>query len=447
MMIMQLTDCYPPVCLGGGETHVESLARSLQEEGHRVAIFTLASTGLPHFTSDNGINIYRFDGFFQKASFLFRNRPIKRHPPIQDPLLVKRLKYITEKERSSVIHAHSSGGWIMYSALPVKEKLGIPLVVTLHNYGLICPILTLTRGDKHCQKVLTNECVSCGARVYGGKSLPISLLLRLNRTKLKRVDKFIAINEYQKSVFTKQTGLNETDIVVIPNSVDCEKFSALNTSRCENETANKELEKLGVNHSAKKIVHISSLNANKKSSIESIINAAPRIVEKFPNTQVIIVGDGELRNDIDGLARRLNKQLRQQAVVMIGFVTNDDMPKIMGLAELIVGVGRVALEAMACQKPVIIAGTSIGPFGGNYGGVVSKSNVNELAAHNFTGRNSYEKTTPEKIAQDCIELLENENYRSSLGVYGRKYVEQKHDIRKSIHKLEDVYNDVITRSK
>jgi len=444
MNIMLLADHYPPVYLGGGETHVESLATSLHEKGHKVIVFTLASTGLPNFEKNNGISIYRFDGLFQTASFLFRNPSAKLHPPIRDPFIMKRLKVIIKRERPHVMHAHISGGWIMCSALPLKEKLGIPVVVTLHNYGLLCPVLTLTKDGKQCQHVLTNKCVRCGVRVYGGKSFPVYLFLRLNKSRLKRVDKFIAISQYQKSVFARETGLNETGIVVIPNSVDCEKFSL---SKSANEKTKRELDKLGLNHCANRIVHISSLNANKLSSIKGIINAAPKIVEKFPHTQILIVGDGGLFNDVARLARRVNQRLRKQVIIMTGFVKNDDMPKIMSFADIVIGVGRGALEAMACGKPVVIAGTSIGPFGGNYGGVVTKCNVNELSAHNFSGRNSFEKTTPEKIAQDCMGLLEDEEYRSSLGIFGRKYVEQEHDIRKAVQKLEDVYNDVTTRSK
>lgn len=442
MKIMLVADHYPPVCLGGGETHVESLATNLHERGHQVAVFTLAHAGLPSFENNKGVRIYRYNGLFQAASFLFRNPSTKLHPPIADPLIMKRLHATIEREKPDVMHVHSSGGWIIYSALLLKERLGIPVVVTLHNFGLICPILTLTRDKKQCQNVLTSKCAGCGARVYGKKSFLVYLLLKLNKSKLKQVDKFIAINEYQKVVFTKQTGLNEKDIVVIPNSIDCEKFSL---TKLADERIKKELEKLGFDFHASKIAHIGSLNANKMSSIEGIINATPKIVEKFPHTQVLIVGGGEGFSQVAELAKRANQELGRQVVIMTGFVKNDDMPKMIGVADIVIGVGRAALEAMACGKPVIVAGTSIGPFGGNYGGIAGQSNVCELAAHNFSGRNSTEKTMPEKMAEDCIRLLEDEEYRLSLSIFGREYVQREHDIRKAIRRLEEVYHVVTTR--
>jgi glycosyltransferase involved in cell wall biosynthesis len=328
--------------------------------------------------------------------------------------------------------------------LPLKEKFGIPLVVTLHNYGLICPVLTLTKDGEQCQSILTNKCVSCGRKVYGAKSLLVYLFLRLNKSRLKQVDKFVAISNYQRSVYSKYLGLNETDIAVIPNSIDSEKFSR---SKYNSEKTRREFEKLGVDRGTNKIIHISALSGVKLSSITGIINATPKIIKKFPRTQVLIVGNGKYFDNVARLAGKVNQRLKKQAITMAGFVKCDDMPKIMSLADIVIGVGRVALEAMACEKPVIIAGTSVGPFGGNYGGIVTKSNVDELRAHNFSGRNSFEKTTPDKIAEDCIRLLEDREYRLSLGSFGREYVKQEHNIRKAVQKVEAVYLDVIKGSK
>lgn len=447
MNIMLLVDQYPPVSMGGGETHVKSLAKSLHERGHKVIVFTLAGNRMPNFEKNTGISIFRFEGLFQRASFLFRNPAIKRHPPIRDPLIVKKLKMIIEKEKPEILHAHLSRGWIVYSVLPLREKFGIPIVVTLHNYGLMCPIMTLTKDGEQCQSVLTNKCVSCGARAQlsAAKSLLVYLFLRLNKSRLKQVDKFVAISPYQRRVYSKYLGLNETDIAVIPNSVDVQKFSS---TKYNSENTRREFEKkLGVHHDTNKIIHISRLAHEKLNSIEGIVNATPKIAKKFPHTQVLIVGNGEYFDRVARLARKVNQRLKKQAIIMTGSVKDDDMPKIMSLADIVIGVGRVALEAMACGKPVVIAGTLVGPFGGNYAGIVTKSNVDELRAHNFSGRNSFEKTTPDKIVEDCIGLLEDAEYRLSLGSFGREYVEQEHDIRIVVRKVEAVYLDVIRGNK
>jgi glycosyltransferase involved in cell wall biosynthesis len=441
---MLIADHYPPPYLGGGETHIESLANSLQKRGHHVTVFALVGTSPSFFEKKDGVDIFRFDGFFQRLSFLFRNPSVKLHPPIRDPLVVNRLKSIIERARPEIIHVHSSGGWIIYSVLPLRKKMGIPIVVTLHNFGLLCPILTLTRGDNFCQDVLTSKCISCGTRVYGRKSFLVYLLLRLSKSKLKQIDKFIAISPHQSKVFVEQAGLDKRKSVVIPNSVDTAQFSSV---KHLNEKTKMELEKLGVDQSAVKIVHVSSLNSNKVSSIEAIVNSAPIIVERFPHVQILIVGDGPLLKHVTELAEKANQQLGKRVVVMTGFVKNDEMPAMMSISDIVVGVGRVAVEAMACGKPVIIAGTSVGPFGGNYGGIVTQYNVNELSDHNFSGRNSREKVTPEKIAKDCIRLLEDGNYRLAVGISGREYVERNRDTNEVVQRVEEVYRDTIEENE
>ena len=230
----------------------------------------------------------------------------------------------------------------------------------------------------------------------------------------------------------------------IPNSIDCQKFSL---TKYDNLKKRDELKKTGFNSDAKVVAHVSSLNANKLSSLEGILDAAPKIVEAVPSAQILIVGDGGLFEKVAERANSINQRQGKKLFILLGFVKNDDMPKIIGLVDIVIGVGRVALEAMACKKPVIVAGTSIGPYGGNYGGIVRESNVIELSAHNFSGRNSFEKTTATRMARDCIRLLEDQECMFALGIFGRKYVEQEHDINKTIQKLEGVYQEVIAKWK
>ena len=159
-----------------------------------------------------------------------------------------------------------------------------------------------------------------------------------------------------------------------------------------------------------------------------------------------MVGDGPLIDYVKQLAKNINERLGKSVIVITGFVKNNEMPRIVMYADIIVGVGRVALEGMACGKPVVIAGTSVGPYGGNYGGIVTELTVDELSTHNFSGRNSHDTTSPEKIANDCIQLLNDERYRSILGRFGREYVERQHDMKEVIQKVDETYHSVILGS-
>lgn len=214
MKILMLSDFYPPV-IGGLERHVQSLSEGLSKRGHRVTVCTIKTNHSSSFEEQNGIKIKRLDGFFQRIPFLFRDRRKKYHPPIQDWLITKKLKELIAETKPDIIHAH---GWILYSVLPLKEKYGVPLIATLHDYGFICPKRSITKTDRICNEPFTINCISCGLDQYNFlKSFFAYWGNKLNKYLLKRVDKFIAVSQYVKETYLRYLGLNEKKIVVIPN--------------------------------------------------------------------------------------------------------------------------------------------------------------------------------------------------------------------------------------
>ena len=102
----------------------------------------------------------------------------------------------------------------------------------------------------------------------------------------------------------------------------------------------------------------------------------------------------------------------------------------MNLADVVIAIGGTAVEAMACGKPVIIAGDKTGPQGGNLGGVISPDSLEELRDYYFTGRNSSHKTAPLLITQACPRLLIDEAWRKELGEFGRRFVTEECGVEK-----------------
>jgi glycosyltransferase involved in cell wall biosynthesis len=219
MKIMMLSDLYAPF-QGGIETHVESLSNQLNGRGHEVFVCTVGRRDLPHHEKKNGVNIYRMEGLFQRIPFLFKDPARRWHPPARDWLITKRLASIIEKENPDVIHAH---GWIVYSVIPLKKRFKIPLVYTMHDYRLFCPKMLLLRGDTTCAQLSLGNCISCMCRNYG---LPRALAsyygVRVNRSRLGDVDKFIAVSGFVKDTYEKHLQLNHVKIITIPNFYDIE---------------------------------------------------------------------------------------------------------------------------------------------------------------------------------------------------------------------------------
>ncbi len=227
MKILMLTDSYPPRIDGGGR-HVQLLGKQLAKRGHRVIVFTIGYPDLPKYAEENGVKVYRLAGLFQRIPFLFKDPALKWPPPTGDWLITRELRRIVEKEKPDIIHAH---GGIVFSVLPLKKSLKIPLVTTLHGYGLICPKKTLVKYDGVCDRPFTSTCITCSQAQYGiTKSLAAYLATKFNKDKLGYVDEFIAVSSYVKEAHRRHLGLDDNDIVVIPNFYAGEVSEALRAS-------------------------------------------------------------------------------------------------------------------------------------------------------------------------------------------------------------------------
>jgi glycosyltransferase involved in cell wall biosynthesis len=226
MKILMLSSFYPPL-LGGIVTSVRSLSGELSKRGHEVIICTVRQRDLPAYEERDGVKIYRLDGLFQKIPFLFRDPTKKWHPPARDWLITRKLAAIIEREKPDIIHAHD---WILYSAFPLIRNLKIPLILHLRGTGFLCPVTTsLTSKNTVCDEPLTRKCISCTRDTYGlARALASYYGIKTNKGKLKLIDRFIAVSSFVKEFHLKHLGLEDNDIVVIPNfyAADIDKAKA-----------------------------------------------------------------------------------------------------------------------------------------------------------------------------------------------------------------------------
>jgi glycosyltransferase involved in cell wall biosynthesis len=211
--ILMFFDVHSPhLRLGAVAGHVRAVSIELQKRGHEVIVCAVGHQ--PEF--GYGIKGYGLNGFFQRIPLLYKDTSSKWHPPMADFLITKELKRIIAQEKVQIVHTH---GRALYSALPLRKELNIPLVASLHGYEFICPKADLLRQDNSlCNKPLTRECISCGIDCYGrSKSIAAYLATKMNKKNVGSVDKFIAVSSYTKSTYQMYLGVEESRIVVIPN--------------------------------------------------------------------------------------------------------------------------------------------------------------------------------------------------------------------------------------
>jgi len=163
MRILMLSQSYPPI-IGGIAIHVRTLSVELASRGHDVAVVTQWYQGLAEYEVDQGVRVYRFHSSMQRMPWLFKNNNRRFAPPFPDFEAMLALRRIIRKEQPEIVHAHN---WLVYSFLPLKEWSKARLVVTLHDYGLTCPKMTLMYHDALCEGPGLKKCLGCASQHYG----------------------------------------------------------------------------------------------------------------------------------------------------------------------------------------------------------------------------------------------------------------------------------------
>jgi glycosyltransferase involved in cell wall biosynthesis len=215
MRILMLTQFYWPV-IGGEERLVQDLSLELARRGHEVAVATLWHEGLPKFELDQGVRVYRIRGLAQRARWLF-SEPGRRHaPPWPDPEALQALRWVMEQERPEIVHAHN---WLVYSFLPLKLWSQARLVMTLHDYSLVCAQKRLVRKDVPCNGPGFAKCLACASDHYGlVKGVPVTLSnWVMGAVERAAVDMYLPISQ----AVAIKNGLvaNHLPFQVIPNFV------------------------------------------------------------------------------------------------------------------------------------------------------------------------------------------------------------------------------------
>jgi glycosyltransferase involved in cell wall biosynthesis len=205
MRILLLSDFFPPV-RGGLEFHVDSLASALSDRGHVVAVATLTPRATPTHPAVQAFTIRALASWVLPHAT--RDRPF--HPPVPDPLAAADIGKVLRVFRPDIVHGHS---WL---AVSLPRRLKVPLVLTAHDYGVVCQLRTLVRRDGSLCVGPSTACFKCGSSRLGlAKSGMLSLGTPLGRRWLSP-DHLIAVSS---TVADAIRGRFDCETTVIPNFI------------------------------------------------------------------------------------------------------------------------------------------------------------------------------------------------------------------------------------
>lgn len=212
---------------------------------------------------------------------------------------------------------------------------------------------------------------------------------------------FVASNT-DKEYITKKYSLYKKPIYVINTPIDTQKFIIK-----KNIPSNR------------KILYIGRLS--KEKNVNHIIEACSGI----SNCELVIVGDGNEKENLVKLSNSVN-------IKFLGLISNYKLPEIINNSRVLVlpssfeGTPKVLLEAMSCGIPVIAS---------------KIPGIEEIIVHNETGLLF---TLGDIVGlRKCINrILSDQNLYDKLSLGGRKLIETKYSIDKTVDKEYNILKSI-----
>jgi len=346
-----VTPMFKPA-VGGAEECVYQLSRRLREKGHDVVVYTSDLLKMsPHYVHAEK----QYDQFFGVDVRRFQaTRMVGNYPAVLGAipkLLVQRM---------DIVHAHVFGAFITDAAALISGVRKTPFVFSPHGF--------------------------LGALSEHPLRHAYMLLSRLNTLRIAR--KIICNSRADAQYYRMLT--DPKKIEIIPNGVDLD-WIAFGEKRTFSDQ-----------RLLKGPVIASVGRVTKSKGFQYLIQALPIVSQQFPEAKVVIAGEdfGFL-----GDLRQLAHDAGVEKSVIFARLSREEIKglymdcDIVAIPSIYEGFPLVALEAMACGKPLVAS---------DVGG------LRDIIVPNMNGL-LVPPADPEKLAGAIISLIQNEHLSRDIG--------------------------------
>jgi len=310
-----------------------------------------------------------------------------------------------KKVKPDIVHCHNFFPLLTPSIFDACQENGIPVVLTLHNYRLICPSVYLSKDNEPWElSIKKNPYWTVPYKVYQNSFIGTAAIARMinfhkkKKTWLTKLDRIITLTDFAKNKFI-ESGFSPDNIVVKPNFIP---------DPIKN-----------INIRGQFALFIGRLSPEK--GLKFLVNSWKEI--NFP---LKIVGDGPMME---------NLTLNENNIEFLGKIPNESVKVLLQKARFLVfpsqwyeGFPMVLVEAMACGTPAIV--TNIG-------------SMQEIISDEITGLH-FALGNKEQFIEKVTRLIMDKAFCESLGKNGRQTYLENYTPDMNYKQLSSIYQDVIS---
>ncbi|MFC1599716.1 glycosyltransferase family 4 protein [Patescibacteria group bacterium] len=354
---------------GGAENQMYLLAKFLDKEKYEVKLICSDYKSLGDWAARfeaEGIEVVKLNVFHK-----------------HDPRHYVQLKEYIKREPCDLMHIHVWNPASCRYAFMAANKYNLPLIVTEHDP------FELPKFKKYIKNKL-----------------------------MRRVQKIVTVSHANEKLMQNLFPELKNYTTTILNGIDATWFESQLLNFSEAKIKEFREEEFDASDDTKVILTVAELHERK--GLTYLIKAMPTILEKIPNTKLVIVGEGPQRPELE-------KLIQEKNIKLLGH--RKDIPKLMASANLFVlpsvkeAFGLVILEAMAAWLPVLAS---------NVGGIpeIIEDNVNGFLV---------EPKDSDALAKKILELF-NENFKFEEYIKNAQAIlKDKFDAKAMAKQYEKIY--------
>jgi glycosyltransferase involved in cell wall biosynthesis len=406
MKILQVNNHH--YILGGVERVYFETSKILEKNGHEVLFFSVKEQESENHCSDQYF-VKPFD--YNNAGFLEKIKHTAEF--IYNKEARDKLELLIQNEKPDIAHLHIFYGRLTSSILSVFKKYNIPVVMSVHEYRMLCPAYIMRDNEGNtCEKCADGNYFHCIIGKCTKKNLLYSSIAALEcfiRDNFfsyeEHIDKFIMVSQFilDKHIQYKPSLKSKSEQIY--NFIDLNNYSP------------------NFSHD-NYYLYFGRLSREK--GVMTLLN----VWRNFPDLRLKIVGGGELENDV----RQFIDKYEMSNVELVGYLNGDALFDVVKRSKFIFVPSEWyennpmnVIESFALGKPVI---------GANIGGIP------ELIQEGLNGF-LFESGNLDDL-RDTInkaESLQNNVY-ARLGNNARNFAEEHFNETKYYDELLKVYEDL-----